>query len=188
MTGRAPSPDGVGMGLALMGQAQALWRFAAFAEDAERESGDAQSEEALFLGALLGVPILLALAVEIALKAWQARDSGDHDRGRDGHHLLKLYGSRRIKAESKAEIGAAVEGVPFWTGHPVAAGGPPDLLMQFPPDAETYIRAVLGAHATTFVDARYHVETLSRRKGMTVWTSHLHRVLKALIQAFPGAA
>ena len=180
----SPTPvddDGAAKADILMNQATALKRFAG---QAGRDYADIKSDGALFRGTFHGVFILLAFATEVALKAWQRRDSGDHE---SGHHLLRLYESERITDSSRAAIADAVEGVTFGVYGDLPRELP-SLAMGYPPDAETYVRAVLESHAATLSEMRCGVETVARTEGAMEHTRHIERVLGTLIRAFRDTA
>ena len=166
----------------MMEEAAALMRFAQAADRDSLGVGDASTDPTLSQGITRGVPILFALATEIALKAWQRHDSGGHDRS---HHLFALYASERITPASRSAIAGALEGVPIG-GYPDISCAMPWLQMQYPTYAETYIRAVLKRHADTFIEIRYAIETLAKKGAVMTQIHQLERVLKALIRAYAG--
>ena len=173
--------DSIVIATAMMDDAAAFLRFA---QAARRDYVDAKTDPVLLRGASNGMSVLLALATETALKAWQCRDSGDHDRT---HDLLELYESERITPASRSTIAAALEGVPIGAW-PDIFRAMPWLEMRFPTDAETYIRAVLKYHAKTFIEARYATETLVKKRALMVETPQIEHVLEALIRAYHRAS
>ena len=59
------------------------------AKELERNQENSKQDTLLFLGVFVAVPVLLALATEVALKAWLYREGKEaHDRR---HNLLYLY-------------------------------------------------------------------------------------------------
>ena len=70
----------------------------------ERNRNSPQSDPVLMWGIGLAVPVLLGLATEIALKAWQSRErKGKPDRS---HDLLKLFDN--LEKPTRMQLGAAL--------------------------------------------------------------------------------
>lgn len=145
----------------MMRRANALRHFVAKLED-ERAEGPWDE------GRFLAGPLLLALATEIALKAWQRRERGakpDH-----GHDLLKLF--RALSADTRERISARMvyPVMPYTVG--VAVG----------------IEAALAQNRSLFVDWRYGYE----HTGVVAETGHLRMALDAIVEeyrvveTFPG--
>ena len=88
MAGRKTGGEGRGYAIVMMGEAQALQRVA---EMLQREVESDRADNALSRGKFVAVPILMGLATEIALKAWQCETrEGPHD---FSHDLLGLFES-----------------------------------------------------------------------------------------------
>ena len=122
------------------------------------------ADEFLLAGRFLAAPILLALAAEIALKAWQFRERNDpHDHG---HDLLKLFEALSPEARDILE-----------------AQYPKDL---FPPDLHVLgpvpsgMRRTLEIHRETFVHWRYAHENPDDH----AWPSALDAALTAIVEAY----
>ena len=100
-----------------------------------RDAKSVESDRLFFQGKGLAEPILLSLAIEIALKAWQRRErqsAPDH-----GHDLLQLFEGlaevtqKRLEAKMPARLDS-------WLGEWIQAG----------------LREVLGAHREAFIKRR----------------------------------
>ena len=88
MGGRKKGGEGRGFAIVMMGEAQSLQRVA---EMLQRDVESDSANNALSRGKFVAGPILMGLATEIALKAWQCETrKGPHDRS---HDLLKLFDS-----------------------------------------------------------------------------------------------
>ena len=125
---------GRGLAIVLMGQAQSLQRVAETLQpDAELDSPGS----ALYRGKTVAVPMLLGLATEIALKAWQCEPrNGRYDRS---HDLVGLFDSLDVGTKSRLEGAlppmrlvaklspqrATMREVLFFTGMPSSGGGTP---------------------------------------------------------------
>lgn len=108
-------------------------------------------------------PVLLALAIELALKAlqWSERDGRQPDRT---HDLLALF--KRLKKETRERIEANMPEVP-------------GVLPDWP--RRPGIRTALFRARTVFVDWRYPYE----HSGLMVETPALKTALKAILDAHP---
>ena len=115
-----------------------------------------------FEGTFVAVPILLSLAAEIGLKAWQCRErNGQPDKT---HDLLKLFdalgeNTRRRLEEKMPEV--------------------PDLVPRWPP-YRPGIRDALSQNRNMFVEWRYAHEHLS----LSAETDVLKTALKAIVEAY----
>lgn len=71
------------------------------ANELDDDKTSPKSDQLLFSGKLIAAPVLMALAMEIALKAWQCRErNGEYDRS---HDLLKLFDCLDEKTQSQLE-------------------------------------------------------------------------------------
>ena len=137
-------------------QAQAL-------QEAARRQEDVKFDE----GEFLAQPVLLALATEIALKAWHCRDRG---RRVDGHDLVELFDA--LSEDTQAQLQARLPEGPWplgarWSdlsGNPFGGG----------------MRTVLKFHRDTFKDWRYSYE----KTVLFAWTPQLDEALTAIIETF----
>ena len=101
MAGRRKRGEGRGYAIVMMGEAQSLQRFA---EMLQRDVESDRADNALSRGKFVAVPILMGLATEIALKAWQcATREGPHD---FSHDLLGLFDS--LDEDTKERLEAAL--------------------------------------------------------------------------------
>ena len=133
------------------------------AEEIDKSGEKAEPEDALlFEGTMLAEPVLLSLAVEIALKAWQCRErSGAPDRT---HDLLALFdglgdeSQKRLK-DKMPEVENPVRGLP-----PVYPG----------------IRNALAGCKSVFLEWRYAHE----HQSLYAETGVLKTALKAIIDAY----
>ena len=125
------------------------------------------SDSLLFEGKFIAAPVLLALAVEIALKALQCRER----KGKPDHHhdLLKLFDSLEKATQERLE--AEIPEVPY----PI-----PELLkLDFIP-FYSGIRDTLKFHKDVFKNWRYIYENL----GQKIHTGQLDRALNAIIKVY----
>lgn len=121
-------------------------------------------DELLFAGRFLAGPVLLALAAEIALNAWQYRErAGSHDYG---HDLLKLFDALSAEARDVLEACFPMDVIP------------PDWRVFDP--VPTGMRRTLEMHRHTFVHWRYAHENPEDR----VWLSALDAALTAILEAY----
>ena len=109
------------------------------------------------------VPVLLSLAIEIALKAlqWRERDGGTPVQT---HDLLILY--KGLKRDTRERIEANMPEVP-------------GILPEYP--QRPGIRTALSRARRVFIDWRYPYE----HSGLIVDTSDLQTALKAILDAHP---
>ena len=82
----------------MMDYAESLLRVA---KELQQKSSDAKTDIRLFEGVFLSVPILLSLATEIALKAWQFRELKEVNIRT--HDLLKLFQSLKPSTQKMLE-------------------------------------------------------------------------------------
>ena len=136
------------------------------AKELERHGEPPQSDPLLFSGKLLAVPVLLTLATEIALKAWQCRErKGKPDHG---HDLLELFDG--LGEATRTQLAAKFPEVP-------------NPLPGFPP-IRPGMRKTLCFHRKAFVHWRYLYED---PRGV-FQTPALNEVIAAIIDAYDKAA
>lgn len=99
---------------------------------------DPSSNDALFEGQFIAGPVLLAFAMELALKAWWAKENKDSDVPKT-HDLLKLFDG--LNEDTRTRLESAHPEVP----HPYR-GFPP-----FRPG----LRSMLASNNDAFVEWRY---------------------------------
>ncbi len=128
-----------------------------------------ERDQLLFSGELVAVPVLMALAMEIALKAWQCRErKAEPDKS---HDLLKLFES--LEEKTKARLQArSLEYL-----HP--ALGP-----KFPPNCAG-LEWMLSSHRKSFEDWRYPYE--ARGPG-TFDTGQFNVTLAVVIEMYEELA
>lgn len=121
-----------------------------------------RSDGLLFKGKFLAVPVLLSLATEIALKAWQCRErNGPPDHG---HDLLKLFdglgkNAQRRLADKMPEVPSELPGLPpYYPG----------------------LRRALCLNKDIFVEWRYSHEHLN----LYAETGVLKTALTAIVEAY----
>lgn len=126
-----------------------------------------QSDLFLFSGVFLASPILLSLAIEIALKAWQCQErKGTPDRT---HDLLKLFDSLEPSSKKLLEDGMrSVE--PFTIEDLIEEG-----MRSFEP-----LRKNLRSHK----DAHEHWRYIYEKHGGIFQTATLNRALTVIIDAY----
>ena len=123
----------------MMEKAKALYRVA---DELDRRGTPVNQDQLLFLGKLVAVPVLMALAMEIALKAWQCRErNAEPDKS---HDLLKLFES--LEEKTKARLQA--RSLDYL--HPTL--GP-----KFPPNCAG-LEWMLSSHRKNFEHWRYPYE------------------------------
>ena len=71
------------------------------ANELDRNKTSPESDSLLFEGELIAVPILMALAMEIALKAWQCRER--NGKPHRSHNLLELFDGLEEKTQARLE-------------------------------------------------------------------------------------
>ena len=128
-----------------------------FVEEMEARERTGEWNEGLFLA----VPILLALAVEIALKAWLRKETGAPP-GK-GHDLFKLF--KTLSEDTQRRISARM---------PAAAA--PAIFLEAAPGIET----ALFQNRNLFVDWRYGYE----HAGVNAETGILFTALETIIDAY----
>ena len=125
-----------------------------------------QSDPLLFSGVVLANPILLSLAIEIALKAWQCREqkrAPDHT-----HDLLKLFDS--LEPDTREFLEERMREVEPYSIEPFLEG-----MRSFEP-----LRKVLSCHKETFKEWRY----INEYGGGVVQTASLDRALSVIMDAY----
>ena len=128
-----------------------------------------EPDTTLFYGKFLAAPILMTLAVEIALKALQCQE-GKEEFDRD-HNLVSLFQglNEDTQARLKVRLPSILDAVSLRLGvqHfcPVGAG----------------IEKVLEHHQNTFIDWRYLYE---RRGDKSCYLPELNKVLAAIIETY----
>ena len=156
----------------MMRTAKSLYRFVKQVN--ENEYFDAKSDILLFEGAFVAVPILLAFATELALKALLYR--GGYEKREKTHDLARIY-----KKLDRSLRDAIEEKVPIpYPSHLVKA-----LKLDISPDCMP-VSDILGYHKDAFVDWRYLHE--SRKYGesqeKSFHTGVLGRVLTAIFAVY----
>ena len=129
-------------------------------------SKSVESDPLLFQGKLLTEPILLSLALETALKAWQRRErqgAPDHC-----HDLLQLFEGLEEATQKRLQAKMPPLLDP-WLGWPIREG----------------LRELLCSHRDAFIKWRYPYE--GDEEGSifkTFETAAVHQVLTVLIDAY----
>lgn len=129
-----------------------------------RPNDDHEPHEDLFMGKLLARPVLLALATEIALKAWQCRErKGPPDRC---HDLVELFDALSEDTRDRLQARLPVQPDRFGAHlvYPFGAG----------------MRKVLEFHRDTFETWRYLYEHMPNR----AWPPQLDEALTAIIETY----
>ena len=150
------------------------------AKELDKNGGEAgQSDQWLFQGVFLAGPILLSLATEIALKAWQCLEREEApDRT---HDLLRLFDS--LKQDTQEMLEARMRKVsPF----SVAAERPG--MQNLTPDLQDMlaarvhpIRTVLSSHCQAFQRWRYSYE----KKSFSIFeSSEIDLALTVIVDAY----
>ena len=140
--------------------------------------GTESSDEWLFEGIFLACPILLSLATEIALKAWQCSErQAPPDRT---HDLLKLFES--LKQDTQEMLEARMRKVSRWSvnaGQPGMRESNRDIQDMFL--ARTHpLRDVLTDHS----DANMRWRFLYERRMETFDTGEIDSALTVIIDAY----
>ncbi len=99
---------------------------------------DPSKNAALFQGQFIASPVLLTFAMELALKAWWAKDYNDIDIPRT-HDLLKLFDG--LKEDTRTDLESAHPEVP----HPIRGFQP----------LRPGLRSILASTSAAFVEWRY---------------------------------
>ena len=136
-------------------------------KELERDGSEpTRSEVLLFEGTFAAIPVLLSLATEIALKAWQCREQdGKHDRG---HDLLKLFDG--LKEDTRRRLEAKMQDVPL----------PGADLTKFP-WIRKGLHEALRLNRNAFVDWRYLHEA---RTGRVFETAAIKQALTVIVEAY----
>ena len=128
-----------------------------------------KNQEDWKLSADIGIdPMLLALAMELALKAWYVFDH-DTDKVLRSHNLEKLFDGLLPASQEKLETGFRLSIVPYHGGG----------WFQ-----ELELRDVLSNHANAFVDWRYLHEAQSASFDVSTFTATLEMVLQEFNKRF----
>ncbi len=132
----------------------------------EEGSQSVESDPLLFQGKFLAEPILLSLALEIALKAWQRRErQGAPDRS---HDLLQLFKGLEETTQKRLEAKMPPLLDP-WLGWPIREG----------------LRELLSSHRKAFIKWRYSYE--GDEEGSifkTFETAAIHQALTVLTAVY----
>ena len=125
-----------------------------------------ESDSLLFQGKFLAEPILLSLALEIALKAWQRRErQGAPDRS---HDLLQLFEGLEEATQKRLEAKMPPLLDP-WLGWPIREG----------------LRELLCSHRDAFIKWRYSYEADEEGSIFkTFETGTVHEALTVLTDAY----
>ena len=107
---------------------------------------DPSSNPFLFEGQFIAAPVLLALAMELALKAWWAKENMDREVPKI-HDLLKLFD--RLNEDTQTRLESAYPEIP-------------SPLRGFQP-IRPGLRSMLESHRTAFIDWRYLHELRTAR-------------------------
>lgn len=147
----------------MIDEAKSLQRVA---KELERNGSEAsQRDSVLFRGKGRAVPILLSLATEIALKAWQVRE-GKKEPDRT-HDLLELFES--LKSDTQEMLEARMR----------------ELSPHYQwPLTKRPLRDVLCSHKDAFERWRYGYETIIRRDGLRFDTGDIDRALTVIVDAY----
>ena len=160
----------------MIGNAKSLQRVARELEKNGQEAG--QSDNWLFQGIVLAGPILLSLATEIALKAWQC---SEREKAPDRtHDLLKLFDS--LKQDTQEMLEARMRKVSphsVWAGEPRFRNLNPDLQDIWGARIQP-LRAVLSSHCKAFQRWRYlYEESFAKFES-----AEIDRALTVIIDAY----
>ncbi len=144
----------------MMGTALSLQKFVGSIE----VGADRTSDFHLFKGQFIAVPVLLALAMEVALKAWWAREVKDKPVPKT-HDLLKLF-----------------DGLPEQTRTRLENSHPEKLILDHLTLLPTHqgLRSLLASNRATFVDWRYPHEIFSG----SYQSEELNAALSSVIDEF----
>ena len=126
--------------ISMMFNAQALQKFVNSIE----VGNDPISDPHIFKGQFIAVPVLLALSMEVALKAWWVREVKDKELPKT-HDLLKLFDGLPEQTRIRLE-----------NSHPVLLN--PDH-PKLPPFRQG-LRSLLASNSAKFVEWRYPHEIL----------------------------
>ena len=137
-------------------------------KELEQDESLSKSDSLSFRGKFVAIPVLLALAAEIALKAWQCRErqaQPDY-----GHDLLKLF--EGLREDTQAWLEAKLPEIP----DPLLGSG-------FPP-IHPGIRAALNFNRNLFEKWRYLYESRGAKRSQT---GLLNEALTVLIDTYDEA-
>ena len=147
----------------MIDEAKSLQRVA---KELERNGSESsQSDSLLSRGKRGAVPILLSLATEVALKAWQIREGKKEPDWT--HDLLKLFESLKPDTQEKLE-----ERMRKLSPH-----------YQWPLTKHP-LRDVLCSHKDAFERWRYSYETIIRGGGAWFGTGDMDRALTVIVDAY----
>ena len=157
--------------------AKSLQRVAKELEKNRHEAG--QSDNWLFRGMFLASPILLSLATEIAVKAWQC---SEREKAPDRtHDLLRLFDS--LKQDTREMLEAKMRKVSphsVWAEQPGMQNLKPDLQEMLA--AKTHpLRDVLREHHNANAHWRYLYE---EKYFVKFETAEIDRALTVIIDAY----
>jgi hypothetical protein len=132
---------------------------------------DLRNTEEWNLKAHIGInPMLLAFAMELALKAWFVFDYNKPEAKR-GHNLSKLFGALTQTSQEKLDVEFRRTVAPIH-------------LNFF---GEEYgIRDILAHHENAFVDWRYLHETLNKKNGLDMAVSFNEGAFEATLEMVLG--
>ena len=137
----------------MMDYAESLLRVA---KELQQKSSDFKTDTRLFEGVFLSVPILLSLATEIALKAWQFRELEEVNTRT--HDLLKLFQS--LKPSTQEMLEARMRKVSpnsIWSEDPRLQNLNPDVQEMFRAKMNP-LRDILRSHSDLNVRWRFLYE------------------------------
>ena len=135
-----------------------------FTSDPDPRDNELPPDASYYYGRFLAGPILLALATEIALKAWQRRErAGAPDRG---HDLVALFEALSEEAQDTLEARCPNNVIPpaLEVFGPIPSG----------------MRRTLEIHKDTFERWRYAYEATEDH----IWPDALDAALTAIIEAY----
>ncbi|MEM7120563.1 MAG: HEPN domain-containing protein [Pseudomonadota bacterium] len=124
-------------------------------------SVDPSSNAALFEGQFIARPVLAAFAMELALKAWWAKENKDSDIPKT-HDLLKLFDG--LNEETRTRLESAHPEIP----HPCRGLSP----------IRPGLRSILDSNSDAFVEWRYVHELSSARFPDGEFNEALSSVIK----------
>ena len=145
--------------------AKALQEVARKLED---EAGDHPGDSHLWGGMFQAAPALLALAAEIALKAWLCRERNGSRV--DSHDLVELFDALREDTQKQLEARFPEGPWPLGAQHSNLSGDP----------FGGGIRTVLNFHRKTFEDWRYPYE----RDVLYTWLRQLDEAVAVIIEIY----
>lgn len=149
------------------------------ARELQQKNTEPKRDTRLFEGVFLSVPILLTLATEIALKAWQFRELEEVNTRT--HDLLKLFQS--LKPSTQNMLEAKMRKVSFnsmYSEDPRLQNQNPDVQEMFRAKMNP-LRDVLSSHCDLNMRWRFLYE---ERYSLNFDTSEIQLALTVLIEAF----